>query len=88
MSINKGLISVLLLLPGVLHADINITHGLTSFEVEHSEQTIEVKRVQAPNAKVAGEFARSNRPCPDFCVQPMQAAPGVKTVGIYPKISK
>lgn len=83
MKINKGFISILFLLPGVLHADINITRGLTSFEVEHGDQTIEVKRIQTPEAVISGNYARINRPCPPFCVQPMEAAPGVKTIGIY-----
>ena len=32
---------------------------------------------------LSGDFARTNRPCPAFCVQPIEAAPGVKTIGIY-----
>ncbi len=62
--------------------DVNITAGLSSFEVEHGEKTIEVKREQNPDAVVTGTFARTARSCPPTCVQPIQVAPGVKTIGI------
>jgi len=83
MNINKGLLSILFILPGVLYAEINITSSLDSYEVELGDESIEIKRVQTPNAKLSGKYAQTNRNCPPFCVQPMEAAPGVKTVGIY-----
>ena len=40
-----------------------------------------VKRIQDNDAKISGGYAKIARPCPPFCVQPILAAEGVKTVG-------
>ncbi|MQX38561.1 rhodanese-like domain-containing protein, partial [Roseospira navarrensis] len=29
----------------------------------------------------SGYYAKTSRPCPSFCIQPMEAAPGVATIG-------
>lgn len=42
---------------------------------------VEISRVQDTENEVSGEWARTSRPCPDFCIQPMTPAPGVTTIG-------
>ena len=42
---------------------------------------VEIKRIQDTDNEVTGEWARTSRPCPDFCIQPMTPAPGVTTIG-------
>ena len=38
-------------------------------------------RIQDEDHRLTDDFARTSRPCPPFCIHPMEAAPGVKTVG-------
>lgn len=42
---------------------------------------VEISRIQDTGNVVTGEWARTSRPCPDFCIQPMSPAPGVTTIG-------
>ena len=35
----------------------------------------------SPCGEIEGEWARTSRPCPDFCIQPIRPAEGVTTVG-------
>jgi rhodanese-related sulfurtransferase len=42
---------------------------------------VEIKRVQDNEAVITGEFAKTSRACPPFCIQPMSPADGVTTVG-------
>lgn len=76
-----------LVVAGAAQAQVNITKGLTSFEVDHGDETIEVMRNQNTDAVVSGPFARTSRPCPPFCVQPVQAAENVETIGIRELVS-
>ncbi len=82
-TLERVLIWIFLILAASLaHAQVNITKSLHSLEVDHGEETIEVQRNQDSAAVITGDFARTSRPCPPFCVQPIQAAPGVETIGI------
>lgn len=81
--VNRAVLLVMLLMvQGVVGADINITRSLYSFEVDHGEKSVEVKREQNPDATITGPFAKTSRPCPPLCVQPHQVADGVRTIGI------
>lgn len=40
-----------------------------------------IVRDQDTTATVDADFARTSRPCPPFCIQPMTLAPGVETIG-------
>ena len=42
---------------------------------------VEISRNQNTDNVVTGEWAKTSRPCPDFCIQPMNPAPGVITIG-------
>jgi rhodanese-related sulfurtransferase len=64
-----------------LALEVNITSDLDQFQVPHGEQTITIKRNQDTGAMLEFNFARTSRPCPPFCAQPMQAAPGIQTIG-------
>lgn len=50
-----------------------------TFSVAGKDFTI--ARAQDTNATLEGEFAKTSRPCPEFCIQPMVAAQGVRTIG-------
>ena len=40
-----------------------------------------IERIQDNAHEITGEWARTSRPCPPFCIQPMQPAEGVMTIG-------
>lgn len=74
--------SGLLFAAGQVCADpVNITKDLASIEVKHGSATVKVERNQDNAAVIDGEFAKTSRPCPPFCAQPMVVAPSVATVG-------
>jgi rhodanese-related sulfurtransferase len=60
---------------------VGISPTLPTVEVNHRGTPITVKRIQDTSNKLVDDFAKTSRPCPPFCVHPMQSAPGVKTVG-------
>lgn len=42
---------------------------------------VEISRIQDPENEVQGEWALTSRACPPFCIQPMNPAEGVTTIG-------
>lgn len=60
---------------------VKISPQLSEVKVQHNGQTVTIQRVQDPNNKVVDDFALTSRACPPFCVQPMELAPGVTTIG-------
>ncbi len=60
---------------------VKITPTLGSVEVMHEGKKVTVKRAQDEEHQIDEVYTKTSRPCPPFCVQPMQVAPGVKTVG-------
>lgn len=61
--------------------DVNIAVGKPQVEAEINGQIIVIRRGQDTAATLSGEFARTSRPCPDFCIQPMSVAKGVMPLG-------
>jgi len=60
---------------------VQISPSIPTIDVNHRGTPVTVKRIQDTNNKLVDDFAKTSRPCPPFCVHPMQAAPGVSTVG-------
>ena len=60
---------------------VNIRPDIPSVTVQSSEGPAEIARIQDNTHELSGEWARTSRPCPPFCIQPMSAAPGVATIG-------
>jgi rhodanese-related sulfurtransferase len=58
-----------------------IAEDLVSVEVSHNGETVVVKRGHHKDATLPEEFAKTERGCPPFCVQPMVVAKGVDTIG-------
>jgi rhodanese-related sulfurtransferase len=54
---------------------------MPSVTIETSSGPVEISRIQDPENVVTGEWAKTSRPCPNFCIQPMSPAPGVTTIG-------
>jgi rhodanese-related sulfurtransferase len=58
-----------------------------SVTVKHGKQNVKIMRDQDNKATVNAAFAKTSRPCPPFCIQPAQLAPGVETIGEVEMIS-
>jgi rhodanese-related sulfurtransferase len=77
-----GAVACGLLFTGLACAAENmIAPGLETVEVKHDGETIVVKRGHNLDAKLPEAFQKTERGCPPFCVQPIEAVPGVETVG-------
>ena len=48
--------------------------------VNHGNEMVKVQRIQDTSHVIDGSFAKTSRPCPPFCVNPMNIADGVATV--------
>lgn len=73
----------LLLLAGAAGADqpVGITVGLPWVDVMHEGRPLRIQRDPDNFNQIEPDFALTSRPCPPYCVQPMQLAPGVETLG-------
>lgn len=60
---------------------VNITEDLSDVVVEHRGIAVQISRVQDNEHRLVDDFSKTSRPCPPFCIHPMEAAPGVRTVG-------
>jgi rhodanese-related sulfurtransferase len=78
-----GLIVLLLALPALVTADdaVNITHDLPFVEIPVKGKTVRIERNPDPFNMIDPDYGLTSRRCPPFCVQPMQLAPGVETIG-------
>ena len=61
--------------------EVMLTPTLEAFSVQHGKHEVLIQRNQDTGAMLLFDFARTSRPCPPFCTQPMQAADGVETIG-------
>ena len=61
--------------------NVGITKEIMSISANTEDGKIEITRNQDNNATINPAFAKTSRKCPPFCIQPMEVAPGVKTVG-------
>lgn len=60
---------------------VNIRPGIPEVTVETPGGARVISRIQDNAHEVTGEWARTSRPCPPFCIQPMTPAEGVTTIG-------
>jgi rhodanese-related sulfurtransferase len=60
---------------------VRISESLPYAETRHQGEKMLILRHQDPAHTVAPPFEKTGRDCPPFCVQPMQLAPGVETIG-------
>lgn len=62
-------------------AAVNITPDLESIVVTHQGKSVEIRRNQDPENVVNPIYAKTSRECPPFCIQPIELAAGVETIG-------
>jgi len=60
---------------------VNIGPGVMSVQIETGAGPVEISRIQDNENRLSGDWARTSRPCPNFCVQPMIPAEGVTPIG-------
>lgn len=60
---------------------VGITPDTSVFEIPTQDGIQTISRIQDEANEVSGEWARTSRPCPNFCIQPMTPAEGVTTIG-------
>lgn len=60
---------------------VGITKDMPSVTIETPNGPVEIARNPDPENRIEGDWARTSRPCPDFCIQPMVPAEGVSTIG-------
>ncbi|MEQ9695083.1 rhodanese-like domain-containing protein [Shimia sp. SDUM112013] len=61
--------------------EVGIRPDILSVTVETVSGPVEIARIQDTENKLEGDWAKTSRSCPNFCVQPMTPAPGVTTIG-------
>ncbi len=60
--------------------DVKLTPDREFVEVIHKNKLIKIQRIQDQDHVLEGGFAKTSRKCPPFCIQPMDAGEGVKTI--------
>lgn len=60
---------------------VGITPTLKKFQGTVNGKQITIMRNQNTKNTVNPAFAKTSRPCPPFCIQPIKLAPGVETIG-------
>ena len=66
---------------GLAETQVGISKETPKVTVDTSDGPVEIGRIQDTENEISGEWARTSRPCPDFCIQPMAPAEGVATIG-------
>lgn len=82
----KSLVTVLIIglvpMSGLaVELDVKISHDLPSVDVIHNAKKVTIEREQDQLNEIEPDFALTSRACPPYCIQPMNVAPGVKTIG-------
>ena len=60
--------------------EVRITDDLAEAAIDLNGATITIGRIQDTENLLTGDFAKTSRPCPPFCIHPMTVAAGVETV--------
>jgi rhodanese-related sulfurtransferase len=60
--------------------EVKITGDKPYSVVNHGNELVKVQRIQDTSHMIDGSFAKTSRPCPPFCVNPLNIADGVATV--------
>ncbi|NCA70730.1 MAG: rhodanese-like domain-containing protein [Sphingobacteriia bacterium] len=60
---------------------VKLTESLSHLEIKHEGRSVLLMRHQDPDHGIVAPYDLTARDCPPFCIQPMQLAPGVETIG-------
>lgn len=64
-----------------LAGEVRIAHDLPYAEVLHEGKPARIERNPDTENMLDPDFSLTSRPCPPYCIQPMQLGPGVETIG-------
>ena len=64
-----------------LEKTVNISEAVKSVEVLHQGRKVTIERNPDTENMLDPDYSLTSRPCPPYCIQPMQLAPGVETIG-------
>jgi len=67
--------------PAVAQEAVNIRRDIATVSVPTANGPVEISRIQDNANLIDDDWARTSRPCPVFCIQPMSPAKGVTTIG-------
>lgn len=70
-----------------LAQEVRLTPDLPEKTLTLNGERVTIAREPDPGHRLAGEFTKTSRDCPPFCIHAMEAAPGVETVGELELIS-
>ncbi len=68
-------------LSGQAENKVNITGDLPYLDVQHNGKTVRIERNQNTSNKLTNSFAKTSRVCPPFCINPIELAEDIETVG-------
>lgn len=71
----------LILTAPVQALEVNISKTISNVKTAHNGKVVRIQRIQDKNNVLTGGYTKTSRQCPPFCIQPMDVAPGVVTVG-------
>ncbi len=60
---------------------VKITQDIAAVEVMHLGKKVAIARNPDTENMLDPDFSLTSRPCPPFCIQPMNLLPGVETIG-------
>jgi rhodanese-related sulfurtransferase len=60
---------------------VAITRDLPYLDVMHEGKKIRIERIQDTSHKLTNSFSKTSRPCPPFCIQPIELHPDIIMVG-------
>ncbi len=75
----------LLLIPAIVNAEVTVKLDSKRDKVDviHKNTVVKVQRQQDTEHRITGNYSKTSRKCPPFCIQPVEAVTGVKTIGEY-----
>jgi rhodanese-related sulfurtransferase len=60
---------------------VRLTAAMEEVVIDHQGIPVTVQRIQDTNNRLVDDFTKTSRPCPPFCIHPITAGPGVRTIG-------
>ena len=60
---------------------VGITAEIPFVMVNHQGIPVRVQRIQDTDNRLVDDFSKTSRPCPPFCIHPIESADGVRTIG-------
>ncbi len=81
LKITATILGITMLSLSAFGIEVNIAKGLPYVDVEHGGKTVRIQRIQDTKHKLTNSYAKTSRPCPPFCIQPVHVAKGVKIYG-------